>query len=67
MIGRWAQELTEYQFTVTHIPDRMMAGADDIARFFGPLLAKHLEIFSMLGERYQLQYPKACVLEISKI
>ena len=59
MISRWAQELLGYHFTVIHRPARMMRDVDGLTRRFGPLIAHHIMIASILAARDRLNRPSA--------
>ena len=48
LVCRWAQELLGYQFTIVHRPNRMMANVDSLTRRYGPLIAIHYIVSSIL-------------------
>ena len=48
MIGRWAQELLGYHFTVVHRSNRMMVDVDALSRRVGPLIATHCIVGNIL-------------------
>ena len=58
MIGRWAQELLGYHFTAIHRSHRMMVDVDALTRRFGPLIATHCTLASILHDRDKQQRPK---------
>ena len=66
MIGRWAQELLGYHFTVVHRSNRMMVDVDALSRRYGPLIATHCSIAGVLHvrdiERRPEAYDKNCFL-----
>ena len=59
MIGRWAQELLGYHFTVVHRSNRMMVDVDALSRRYGPLIATHCTIAGILYRRDKDQRPSA--------
>ena len=59
MIGRWAQELLGYHFTVVHRSNRIMVDVDALSRRYGPLIATHCTIAGILYRRDKDQRPSA--------
>ena len=59
MVGRWAQELLGYHFTVVHRSHRMMVDVDALSRRYGPLIATHCMIAGVLHCRDIKQRPEA--------
>ena len=51
MVCRWAQELLGYQFTVVHRSNRMMVDVDALTRRYGPLIAMHCMVATILRQR----------------
>ena len=51
MVCRWAQELLGYQFTVVHRPNHMMVDVDALTRRYGPLVAMHCMVSTILHHR----------------
>ena len=59
MISRWAQELLGYHFTVIHRSARMMRDVDAFSRRFGPMIARHMMIATILSARDRMKRPEA--------
>ena len=51
MVCRWAQELLGHQFTVVHRSNRMMVDVDSLTRRYGPLIAMHCMVATILRQR----------------
>ena len=51
MVCRWAQELLGYQFTVVHRPNHIVVNIDALTRRYGPLIAMHCMVSTILHQR----------------
>ena len=51
MVCRWVQELLGYQFTVVHRSNRIMVDVDSLTRRYGPLIAMHCMVATILRQR----------------
>ena len=59
IICRWAQELLAYSFSALHLPCRMMTDVDSLTRQFGPQIATHCMIATILSQRDTVLRPLA--------
>ena len=57
LVYRWAQELLGYQFTIVHRPNRTMADVDSLTCCYGPLIAMHCMVSSILHQRDTITHP----------
>ena len=65
MVCRWVQELLYYQFTVVHRFNGMMIDVDSLTQFYGPFIAIHCMVSTILHRRDITAKPSAYNCSIS--